>query len=86
QKAFRHLFTGSEKSVLVNAVNQDRAEELFLGLVDYVKDNLDKAASIHVNLYDDALVFNAFDQFAETSNYEELKFWLELDRGKVREN
>ena len=86
QKAFRHLFTGSEKSVLVNAVNQDRAEELFLGLVDYVKDNLDKAASIHVNLYDDALVFNAFDQFAETSNYEELKSWLELDRGKVREN
>lgn len=86
QKAFSHLFTGSEKSVLVNAVNQDRAEELFLGLVDYVKDNLDKAASIHVNLYDDALVFNAFDQFAETSNYEDLKSRLELDRGKVREN
>lgn len=86
QKAFLHLFTGSEKSVLVNAVNQDRAEELFLGLVDYVKDNLDKAASIHVNLYDDELVFNAFDQFAETFNYEELKSWLELDREKVREN
>ncbi|OOF30210.1 DNA phosphorothioation-dependent restriction protein DptH [Salinivibrio proteolyticus] len=86
QKAFSHLFTGSEKSMLVNAVNQDKAEELFLGLVDYVKDNLDKAASIHVNLYDDVLVFNAFDTFAETSNYEELKSWLELDRGKVREN
>lgn len=86
QKAFSHLFTGSEKSVLVNAVNQDKAEELFLGLVDYVKDNLDKAASIHVNLYDDVLVFNAFDIFAEMSNYEDLKAWLELDRGKVREN
>lgn len=86
QKAFSHLFTGSEKSVLVNAVNQDKAEELFFGLVDYVKDNLDKAASIHVNLYDDALVFNAFDAFAEMSNYEDLKAWLELDRGKVREN
>ncbi len=86
QKAFSHLFTGSEKSVLVNAVNQDKAEELFLGLVDYVKDNVDKAASIHVNLYDDALVFNAFDTFAEMSNYEDLKSWLELDRGKVREN
>ncbi|HIF9419545.1 TPA: DNA phosphorothioation-dependent restriction protein DptH [Photobacterium damselae] len=86
QKAFSQLFTGSEKSVLVNAVNQDKAEELFLGLVDYVKDNLDKAASIHVNLYDDALVFNAFDAFAEMSNYEDLKSWLELDRGKVREN
>ncbi|WP_114827096.1 DNA phosphorothioation-dependent restriction protein DptH, partial [Vibrio cholerae] len=86
QKAFSQLFTGSEKSVLVNAVNQDKAEELFLGLVDYVKDNLDKAASIHVNLYDDALVFNAFDTFAEMSNYEDLKAWLELDRGKVREH
>ncbi|EOX3482618.1 DNA phosphorothioation-dependent restriction protein DptH [Vibrio cholerae] len=86
QKAFSQLFTGSEKSVLVNAVNQDKAEELFLGLVDYVKDNLDNAASIHVNLYDDELVFNTFDTFAETSNYEELKSWLELDRGKVREN
>ncbi|MEZ8394577.1 DNA phosphorothioation-dependent restriction protein DptH [Vibrio cyclitrophicus] len=86
QKAFSHLFTGSEKSVLVNAVNQDKAEELFLGLVDYVKDNLDKAASIHVNLYDDALVFNAFDTFAEMSNYEDLKSWLELDCGRVREN
>ncbi|KAB0475095.1 DNA phosphorothioation-dependent restriction protein DptH [Vibrio chagasii] len=86
QKAFSHLFTGSEKSVLVNAVNQDKAEELFLALVDYVKDNLDKAASIHVNLYDDALVFNAFDTFAEMSNYEDLKSWLELDRGRVREN
>lgn len=86
QKAFSHLFSSSEKSLLVNAVNQERAEELFLGLVDYVKDNLDEAASIHVNLYDDMLVFNAFDQFAETSNYEELKSWLELDCGKVREN
>ncbi|EKO3692663.1 DNA phosphorothioation-dependent restriction protein DptH [Vibrio metschnikovii] len=86
QKAFSHLFTGSEKSVLVNAVNQDKAEELFLGLVDYVKDNLDNAASIHINLYDDELVFNAFDTFAEMSNYEDLKSWLELDRGKVREN
>ncbi|WP_318502961.1 DNA phosphorothioation-dependent restriction protein DptH [Photobacterium leiognathi] len=86
QKAFSHLFTGSEKSVLVNAVNQGRAEELFLGLVDYVKDNLDKAASIHVNFYDEALMFNAFDTFAEMSNYEDLKAWLELDRGKVREN
>uniref|UniRef100_UPI0040488D4D DNA phosphorothioation-dependent restriction protein DptH n=1 Tax=Vibrio anguillarum TaxID=55601 RepID=UPI0040488D4D len=86
QKAFSQLFTGSEKSVLVNAVNQDKAEELFLGLVDYVKDNLDNPASIHVNLYDDELVFNAFDTFAEMSNYEDLKSWLELDRGKVREN
>ncbi|ENK2927318.1 DNA phosphorothioation-dependent restriction protein DptH [Vibrio vulnificus] len=86
QKAFFHLFTGSEKSVLINAVNQARAEELFFGLVDYVKDNLESSAAIHVNLYDDELAFNAFDQFAESSTGVKLISWLELDRGKVREH
>ncbi|HFQ5312955.1 DNA phosphorothioation-dependent restriction protein DptH [Vibrio vulnificus] len=86
QKAFFHLFTGSEKSILINAVNQDQAEELFFGLVDYVKDNLESSAAIHVNLYDDELAFNAFDQFAESSTGVKLISWLELDRGKVREH
>lgn len=86
QKAFFHLFTGSEKSILINAVNQDQAEELFFGLVDYVKDNLESSAAIHVNLYDDQLAFNAFDQFAESSTGVKLISWLELDRGKVREH
>ncbi|ELP1876606.1 DNA phosphorothioation-dependent restriction protein DptH [Vibrio vulnificus] len=86
QKAFVHLFTGSEKSILINAVNQDRAEELFFGLVDYVKDNLESSAAIHVNLYDDELAFNAFDQFAESSTGVKLISWLELDRGNVREH
>ncbi len=86
QKAFFHLFTGSEKSILINTVNQDRAEELFFGLVDYVKDNLESSAAIHVNLYDDELAFNAFDQFAESSTGVKLISWLELDRGKVREH
>ncbi|EHU4927929.1 DNA phosphorothioation-dependent restriction protein DptH [Vibrio vulnificus] len=86
QKAFFHLFTGSEKSILINAVNQARAEELFFGLVDYVKDNLESSAAIHVNLYDDELAFNAFDQFAESSTGVKLISWLELDRGNVREH
>ncbi len=83
--AFSQLFTGSEKSIIVNAVNQDQANELFLGLVDYIRSNLNKSAAIHVNLYDDVLAFNAFDRFAETANYDELKEWLELNKGKVRE-
>jgi DNA phosphorothioation-dependent restriction protein DptH len=85
QTAFSQLFKGSEKSIIINAVNQDEAEELFLGLVDYIRNNLDQAAAIHVNLYDDALQFNAFDRFAETANYDDLKAWLELNKGKVRE-
>ncbi|WP_318508076.1 DNA phosphorothioation-dependent restriction protein DptH [Photobacterium leiognathi] len=85
QTAFSQLFTGSEKSIIVNAVNQDSAEELFMGLVDYIRSNQEKSASIHINLYDDELAFNAFDRFAETANYDELKEWLELNKGKVRE-
>lgn len=85
QFAFAKLFSGSESSILVNAVNQDSAHELFLGLVDYIRTNMDKSAAIHVNLYDDDLSFNAFDRFAETGNYDELKEWLELNKGKARE-
>ncbi|MGV3002494.1 DNA phosphorothioation-dependent restriction protein DptH [Vibrio sp. E150_018] len=85
QTAFSQLFTGSEKSIIINAVNQDSAEELFMGLVDYIRNNQEQSASVHINLYDDKLTFNAFDRFAETANYDELKEWLELNKGKVRE-
>ncbi|AJR09782.1 DNA phosphorothioation-dependent restriction protein DptH [Photobacterium gaetbulicola] len=85
QTAFSQLFTGSEKSIIVNAVNQDEANELFLGLVDYIRSNLEQSTSIHINLYDETLAFNAFDHFAETANYDDLKKWLELDKGKARE-
>ncbi|MEZ9590750.1 DNA phosphorothioation-dependent restriction protein DptH, partial [Vibrio breoganii] len=85
QIAFSQLFKGSDKSILINAVNQDNAEELFLGLVDYIRNNLDKSVSIHVNIYDENLTFNAFDRFAETANYDEIKEWLELNKGKARE-
>ncbi|MGF1742046.1 DNA phosphorothioation-dependent restriction protein DptH [Vibrio profundum] len=85
QTAFSQLFTASDKSIIVNAVNQDSANELFMGLVDYIRNNLDSSASIHINFYDDELTSNAFDRFAETANYDELKEWLELNKGKVRE-
>ncbi|KJG02104.1 DNA phosphorothioation-dependent restriction protein DptH [Photobacterium angustum] len=85
QTAFSQLFTGSEKSIIINAVNQDSAEELFMGLVDYIRSNQEQAASIHINLYDDKLTFNAFDRFAEMASYDELKEWLELNKGKARE-
>ncbi len=86
QTAFSQLFTGSEKSIIVNAVNQDASAELFMGIVDYIRNNLEQSVSIHVNLYDDQLTFNAFDRFSETANYDELKESLELNKNKkVRE-
>ena len=86
QVAFEKLFSSNEKSIIINAVNQDQAEELFQGLVDYVKNHVEQSAAIHVNLYDDELNFNAFDKFAESSSYTEVKEWLNLDKGKVRES
>lgn len=85
QSAFSQLFEDENNSLIVNAVNLEKGKELFLGIVDYMKANLDDASSIHVNLYDQELQFNAFDEFAETVNYDVLKQWLGLDKGKVRE-
>lgn len=85
QSAFHQLFSGAEKSIIINAVNQEQADELFFGLVDYIKKNLENSSTIHVNLYDERLSFNSFDRFAETASYDELKDWLELNKGKVRE-
>lgn len=85
ESAFHQLFSRAEKSLIINSVNQENADELFLGLVDYIKKNLENSSTIHVNLYDEQLSFNAFDRFAETASYDELKEWLELNKGKVRE-
>ncbi|MGY5450544.1 DNA phosphorothioation-dependent restriction protein DptH [Agarivorans sp. MS3-6] len=85
QSSFAQLFEASGKSIIINAVNQEQAEELFLGLSDFFRANLNNTTAIHINLYDETLSFNAFDRFAETANYDEIKQWLELNKGKVRE-
>ena len=85
QSAFHQLFSGSERNIIINAVNQEQAGDIFLGLVDHIKGNLDFSSSIHVNLYDEDLSFNAFDRFSEADNYDEIKEWLGLNKGKLRE-
>ena len=86
QSAFNQLFDEHNNSLIINVVNLEQAEELFFGLVDYIKDNREQASAIHVNLYDDSLQFNAFDKFAEVDKYETLKSWLGLDKNqKMRE-
>ncbi|SDH89389.1 DNA phosphorothioation-dependent restriction protein DptH [Pseudomonas panipatensis] len=84
-KAYSRLFPRGESSALiVNAINQGRAEELFLGLVDYFKLYRENALAIHVNFYDDQLQQNDFDKFAEMGGYEKLKDWLGLNSGALR--
>ncbi|WP_176051380.1 DNA phosphorothioation-dependent restriction protein DptH [Burkholderia sp. BCC1644] len=85
-QAYARLFNaGPRSSLILNAINQSEASELFLGLADYFKRHKDEACAVHVNFYDDALRYNEFDRFAETSAHEDLKIQLGLgnsfDRG-----
>jgi DNA phosphorothioation-dependent restriction protein DptH len=85
--AYGRLFEGGSKSTLiVNAINQGQAAELFLGLVDHFKRGGDKTCAVHVNFYDDRLVYNDFDRFSETASYEDLKERLGLNRASVRDD
>lgn len=79
--AYKRLFTAGERSsIIINAINQGKAEEFFLGVVEYFKSNRDSASSVHINFYDDKLQYNDLDRFAETASYESLKEWLKLNR------
>ncbi|NWA32033.1 DNA phosphorothioation-dependent restriction protein DptH [Pseudomonas sp. C6002] len=83
--AYSRLFTsGVNSSLIINAINQARAEEIFLGLVDHFRSEKGSIGSIHVNFYDDSLIENNFDLFSEISSYEEAKHWLGLSTSALR--
>jgi len=85
--AFSALFSGSKKSpLIINSINNGNNRELFLGLVDYMKGQVDGSPIIHVNLYDEQLAPCEFDYFSETSSYDEIKLRYGLDKEKAREN
>ncbi len=84
--AFSALFNaGSRSTLIINSVNNQHNHELFLGLVDYIKNQKDNVCQIHVNLYDDKLTFTEFDKFSETASYDEIKTLYGLDKGAIRE-
>ena len=84
--AFNILFsTGSRATLIINSVNNQQNHELFMGLVDYIKNQKNKTCHIHVNLYDDEITPCEFDRFAETASYDELKSFYGLDKGAIRE-
>jgi DNA phosphorothioation-dependent restriction protein DptH len=84
-QAYARLFkTASRSALIINAINQAEAGELFLGLVDHFKLHKEQAYAIHVNFYDDTLLYNDFDRFAEAASYDELKSWLGLNSGDIR--
>lgn len=78
-KAYSRLFKGgAESALIINAINQGTAKELFAGLVDHFKHDVENATAVHVNFYDEKLVKNEFDNFANSSSFDELKEALSL--------
>lgn len=85
--AFSALFSGSKKSpLIINSINNGNNRELFLGLVDYMRAQVDGSPIIHVNLYDEQLAPCEFDYFSETSSYDEIKLRYGFDKDKARDN
>ncbi|WP_238596663.1 DNA phosphorothioation-dependent restriction protein DptH [Psychromonas sp. psych-6C06] len=84
--AFKQLFlAGSKTTLIINSVNNQKNEELFLGLIDYIKLKKDKVTNIHVNLYDESECYSWFDKFADMASYDEIKVLCELNKGAIRE-
>lgn len=83
--AYSRIFSaGNTGPLIINAIHQGQAEELFLGIIDHFKKHKEKSIPIQVNLYDDKLQQNDFDKFAESGKLGELKNWLELNSSDYR--
>lgn len=83
--AFKHLFVaGSKTTLIINSVNNGENKEIFLGLIDFIKQKKDKVTNIHVNLYDKKESDSWFDKFADAAGYDELKDLCELNKGSAK--
>jgi len=86
-QAYERLFSAGPRSTLIlNVINMGQARELFLGLTDYFKKRRDDASAIHVNCYDDQVLFNEFDAFAECVSSQVLRETYQLGRGGVHDD
>lgn len=86
-QAYERLFSAGPRSTLIlNVINMGPARELFLGLTDYFKKHRDSTCAIHVNCYDDHVLFNEFDAFAECVSSQVLRESYGLGRGGVHDD
>jgi DNA phosphorothioation-dependent restriction protein DptH len=74
-KAFEQLFEfRHDAPLIINSINNSSNTEVFRGLIDYYKKTFENnPKKIIVNLYDQYFQETAFDLFADTDSYEELK-------------
>jgi len=86
-QAYERLFSAGPRSTLIlNVINMGPSRELFLGLTDYFKKHRDEACTVHVNCYDDEVLFNEFDAFAECVSSQVLRETYQLGRGGVHDD
>lgn len=80
QKAYRSLFKKSGAPLLINAVNMHSADELFWGLVRFIKKKKGVCNPIHVTFYDEELSINLFDRFNDVEGFAQVQEFLEPER------
>ncbi|GAA5509133.1 DNA phosphorothioation-dependent restriction protein DptH [Novipirellula caenicola] len=86
-KTFDELFKdGTDAPLLINSVNNGDNREVFIGILEYFRDNGKESEKIHVNLYDDALSETEFDRFAELGTHSKIRKQYRLDHGKTKKN
>lgn len=78
-KTFSDLFSlHSQAKLHLNSINNGNNKEIFLGLTEYFKKYMESSVRIHINIYDDELTSNYFDEFSELRSYEDLRCLLGL--------
>ena len=83
--AYSRIFClGNTGPLIINAIHQGQAKELFLGVIDHFKKHKENSIPIHINFYDDRLQLNDFDKFAELGKLSELKIWLDLNSSEFK--
>ncbi|MDP3266165.1 MAG: DNA phosphorothioation-dependent restriction protein DptH [Sulfuricurvum sp.] len=81
-KAFEQLFEfRHDAPLIINSINNSSNSEVFKGLLDYYKNTFEtNPKKIIINLYDKKYQETAFDIFADTNSYEELKNKYKLNQ------
>ena len=73
--SFRQLFEfRKDAPLIINSINNSTNKELFEGMLEYYKNNFSKTPiKMVINLYDEEYIETAFDIFADTDKYEDIK-------------
>ncbi|MCX2982872.1 DNA phosphorothioation-dependent restriction protein DptH [Halieaceae bacterium IMCC14734] len=89
--AFDSLFHNIKNSearttLIINSVNNYDNHEVFMGVVAHVVKLRTKTFNVHINIYDEELMENEFDRFAEMGSYDRIKQHYGLNTGVAKDH